>query len=51
MANRGPLCVCQFANKCKEEHRLCFHTEVHQHSDACRGLCKHQGPVECNEVK
>lgn len=46
---KGVLTICGFVNICKV--KKCVHSEPHQQSDGCKGICKHMGPAECRPIQ
>jgi hypothetical protein len=41
--------ICGMSKKCKVVE--CVHKKPHQHSDGCKGLCKHEGYPDCLDFR
>lgn len=39
---------CELSNSCN--NMQCIHRIAHQFSDACKGLCHHQGIADCVKI-
>jgi len=45
---KGVLTICGFVNICK--NKKCIHSEPHQFSDGCKGMCKTMGYADCRPI-